>query len=129
MRYQTCWAATLALALAAASCSSENALVSISGNVTLDGTPLSEGDILFTPADPQFGAEAAKIAAGAYQASVRPGKNKVQIRATRPVAGKKGPMGEQLIEDYVPAKYNDRSDVSIDVSASNLKHDFALKSK
>ena len=129
MFQKTIWSAALLLALAAASCSSENALVAITGSVTLDGAALPDGDILFTPADPQFGGEAAKITAGAYQASVRPGKNKVQIRATRPVPGKKGPMGEQLIEDYVPAQYNDQSTLSIDVSASQLKHDFALKSK
>ena len=129
MRYKMYWAAALAAAFAAASCSSENALVPITGSVTLDGTPLPEGDILFTPADPQFGGESAKIAGGAYQANVRPGKNKVEIRATRPVPGKKGPMGEQLIEDYIPARYNDASTLTIDASASQLKHDFALKSK
>src|SRR3954470_16029405 len=53
--------AALALTLSAASCSSENTLVTITGNVTLDGAPLSDGDILFTPADTQFGAEGAKI--------------------------------------------------------------------
>ena len=129
MRYKMFWAAALAAALAAASCSSENALVPITGSVTLDGTPLPEGDILFTPADPQFGGESAKIAGGAYQANVRPGKNKVEIRATRPVPGKKGPMGEPLIEDYVPAKYNSQSNLSIEVTASQRKHDFPLVSK
>jgi len=127
MYYKTCWAAALALALA--SCSSENALVTITGNVTLDGAALPEGDILFTPADPQFGGEGAKITGGVYQANVRPGKSKVQIRATRLVPGKKGPMGEPAIEDYIPAKYNDQSNLSIDVSASQLKHDFPLQSK
>jgi len=129
MHYKIQWAAALMLVLAAASCSRENALVTIKGNVTLDGAALPEGDILFTPADPQFGAEAAKITGGVYQASVRPGKSKVQIRATRPVPGKKGPMGEPLIEDYIPAKDNDQSNDSIDVSASKLKHDFELHSK
>ena len=121
--------AALALALFAASCSSESTLVTISGSVTLDGTPLPDGDILFTPADPQFGTEAAKIKDGAYQAAVRPGHSKVQIRASRPVPGKKGPMGEQLIEDYIPSKYNDQSNLSIDVSTNQRKRDFQLQSK
>src|SRR5262245_34121821 len=119
----------IGLVLAAASCAPQNPLLMISGSVTLDGASLPEGDILFTPTDPQFGSEAGKIKDGVYQASVRPGKSKVQIRATRPVPGKKGPMGEQLIEDYVPAKYNDASTLTIDASASQLKHDFLLKSK
>jgi len=121
--------AAFAVALSAASCSSQNNLVTIDGSVTLDGAPLPDGDILFTPADPQFGSEAAKIKDGVYQATVRPGQHKVQIRASRPVPGKKGPMGEQLIEDYIPAKYNDQSNLSIDVSASQRKHDFQLQSK
>ena len=129
MLHQSLRVAVVAIALAAASCSSETSLLTIGGNVTLDGAALPEGDILFTPADPQFGSEAAKIKDGAYQASVRKGKNAVQIRATRPVPGKKGPMGEQLIEDYIPAKYNDQSTLTIDVAAGQLKHDFALQSK
>ena len=121
--------AAFALALSAASCSSENTLITIGGSVTLEGAPLPDGDILFTPADPQFGSEAAKIKDGVYQAKVRPGQCKVQIRASRPVPGKKGPMGEQLIEDYIPSKYNDQSDISIDVTKSQSKHDFQLQSK
>ena len=121
--------AALALALSAASCSSESTLVTITGNVTLDGTPLPDGDILFTPADTQFGAEGAKIESGVYRATLHPGRSKVQIRATRPVPGKKGPMGEQLIEDYIPPKYNNQSDLTIDVSKSQSKHDFQLLSK
>lgn len=127
MFYKKLWAAVLTLTLA--SCSAENPLVTIEGRVTLDGASLPEGDILFTPADPQFGSEGAKIKDGVYQAGVRKGKSNVQIRATRPVPGKKGPMGEQLIEDIIPAKYSDQSTLSIDVAAGQLKHDFPLQSK
>src|SRR5262249_33435781 len=121
--------AVLALALSAASCTGESSLVTITGSVTLDGAPLPDGDILFTPADTQFGSEAAKIENGAYRATLRPGQSKVQIRASRPVPGKKGPMGEQLIEDYIPPKYNNQSDLTIEVSKSQRKHDFQLLSK
>src|SRR5947207_2468140 len=117
------------LGLSVVSCSSEGRLVPVGGSVTLDGAPLPEGDILFTPANPQFGSEAAKIKDGAYQAALRPGQSKVQIRASRPVPGKKGPMGEQLIEDYIPPRYNDQSNLSIDVSSSQRKQDFQLQSK
>src|SRR5256885_16650433 len=93
--------AAVALALSAASCSSENTLVTISGKVTLDGAPLPDGDILFMPANPQFGSEAAKIKDGAYQAIVRPGQSKGQMRSSRPVPGKKVSMGEPLSEDFI----------------------------
>lgn len=123
------FAAALILALFAASCSSDNPLVAVSGNVTLDATPVPDGDLIFTPADPQFGSEAAKVKDGVYQATLRAGQSKVQIRASRPVPGKKGPMGEQLIEDYIPPRYNDQSNLTIDVSKSQRKHDFQLQSK
>jgi hypothetical protein len=122
-------AAIVAAALSTASCSSSNPLISIAGKVTLDGAPVSEGDILFTPTDSAFGSESAKIKDGAYQANLRPGQTKVQIRASRPVPGKKGPMGEQLIEDYIPPKYNEQSSLAIDVSKDQRKHDFDLQSK
>jgi hypothetical protein len=117
------------MALFTASCSRENPLVAIGGKVTLDGTAVADGDILFTPTDPAFGSESAKIIDGAYQANLRPGQTKVQIRASRPVPGKKGPMGEQLIEDYIPGKYNEQSSLVIDVSKGQRKHDFELQSK
>jgi len=129
MLHKTLRAGIIFIALAAASCAPENPLLTIGGSVTLDGAPLPDGDIVFTPTDPQFGSEGGKIKEGVYQAAVHKGVSKVQIRATRPVPGKKGPMGEQLIEDYIPARYNDASTLTIDASASQLKHDFALKSK
>ena len=38
-------------------------------------------------------------------------------------------MGEQLIEDYIPSKYNDQSALTIDVSKTQSKHEFQLQSK
>jgi hypothetical protein len=129
MLYKAICTAAIAMAVFMTSCSRDNPLVAIGGKVTFDGAPVADGDILFTPTDSAFGSESAKIVDGAYQANLRPGQTKVQIRASRPVPGKKGPMGEQLIEDYIPAKYNDQSSLVIDVSKGQRKHDFELQSK
>src|SRR3954471_4397840 len=100
MRHKALGTALFVVTLITASCSSDSPLVTVEGKVTLDDAPLPDGDILFTPGDSKFGSESAKIKDGMYRGSVRPGPTKVQIRASRPVPGKKGPMGEQLIEDY-----------------------------
>ena len=101
----------------------------VTGTATLDGTPIPEGDIVFLPEEKAFGPDAGKIVDGKYRAEVKGGKKTVQIRAARLVPGKKGPMGEDVIEDYIPARYNDRTELHIEVGEGETEHPFTLKSK
>lgn len=114
-----------------AGCAPKVTTLPISGKVTLDGQPLETGDLIFIHSDPQFGQEPGKITAGSYTANVHPGTNKVEIRATRAVPGKFGPMGtEPLLEDIIPAKYNSATTLSVDVTKDKKDgYDFALESK
>ena len=98
------------------------------GTVTFDGQPVPEGDIIFQPADPKYGPDAGKIIDGKFTLSVRPGSRKVVIRAVRLVPGKKGPMGEDAHEDYIPAQYNDDTTLTADVK-SGSKNDFPFPLK
>jgi hypothetical protein len=100
----------------------------VTGTITFDDTPVPDGDIVFIPEDAQYGAEAGKIKEGKYRLRAHDGKNKVQIRATRPVPGKVGPMGEPAIEDYIPAKYNDRTTLFREVGERHTEFNFELKS-
>jgi hypothetical protein len=50
----------------------------------------------------------------------------VQIRGTRIIAGKKGPMGEDWVDAFVPKKYNDKTTLTADVGAGKTQHDFDL---
>ena len=95
------------------------------GTVTFDGQPVANGDILFQPADPQYGPDAGKIIDGKFTVPVRPGSRKVVIRAVRMVPGKKGPMGEDAHEDYIPANYNDKTTLTADVQPGS-KNDFTF---
>jgi hypothetical protein len=101
----------------------------VTGSVTLDDQPLPAGDIIFFPEEKEFGPDAGTITDGQYRVQVKGGKKKVQIRATRPVPGKKGPMGEEAIEDYIPARYNARTELGVEVGAGRTRHDFALQSR
>lgn len=56
----------------------------ISGEVTLDGQPLSEGLILFYPADNKLDADTAPIANGKFSLTATSGAKRVEIEATKP---------------------------------------------
>jgi hypothetical protein len=99
----------------------------VSGTVKYEGQDISEGDIIFFPEDKSVGPEAGKIKDGKYTAKAREGKNKVYIQASRTVPGKKGPMGEDFVETYIPKKYNDDSTLNADVGSGKTEHTFDLK--
>jgi len=120
--------ALLAALFATAGCDSEKGpkKIAVSGTVKFDGQPMPDGDIMFTPDDKSVGPEGGKIKDGKYSFKVREGKNKVQIFATREVPGKKGPMGEQAVEQYVPEKYNNQTTLSAEVASGKTEHNFDL---
>ena len=110
---------------------------SVSGKVTFDGQPVKMGQIAFEPQGAgRLGI--AQIIDGAYQMPAQqgptPGKYVVRITADRP-AGKPAqaapsatgrPTGE-VYEQYIPAKFNERSELTVEIGAEpNAVHDFAL---
>jgi hypothetical protein len=110
---------------------------SVSGKVTFDGEPVKTGQIAFEPqGQGRFGI--AQIVDGAYQMPPQqgptPGKYTVRITANRPlgkpvqpapeVSGR--PTGESY-EQYIPAEYNQRSELTVEIGAEpNAVHNFAL---
>src|SRR5687767_2891918 len=105
------FAAVLAgLVLAAAGCGGSGSKVrEVTGTVTFDGKEVAEGEIIFSPEDPALSPDSGTIKDGKYTAKVKEGKHKVRINASRAVPGKKGPMGEDWIEEYIPEKYNEKT--------------------
>lgn len=107
--------------------------VPVSGEVTFDGEPIAQGDIIFRPEMEGGVTDAAKIKDGKYEMEVVPGKYRVEIRALREVGPAKtldsGEAGPNL-EPYIPENYNDKSDLSAEVKESgNDPFNFTLKSK
>lgn len=129
------------LLVSALGCSSGNDLVAISGKVTFDGQPVDQGQIVFTPQSTGQTA-AAPIVAGAYAVPADKGASPgatytVRITADRPT-GKKiqasgyaaGDPPQDVYEQYIPAKYNESSELQLEVGAeSELVKDFELASK
>ena len=103
--------------------------IDVSGTVKYDGKEIAEGDIIFQSTDKTAGPDGAKIVGGKYTIQAREGKNMVEIRATRTVPGKKGPMGEDWVEEFIPAEYNEKTTLTADVKSSgNSNVNFELNS-
>jgi len=112
-------------------CDKGPTMATVTGSVTYDGKPVPEGDITFSDPENKIAPDAGKIKDGVYTVSVKPGKKKVDIRASKLEklpAGKKGAMGEtEMPVDYIPDKYNLKSELTADVAGGTNKFDFTLK--
>jgi hypothetical protein len=129
------WAAGLLTALAlAAGCSSGPATGEVTGTVTVDGkTPAPGSSITFFPTDGKSPTAGSLIEDGKYTAKVPVGTAKVQIRVPRIVGRSKtreGPgAGADILEEALPAKYNDNTQLTFDVKSGRNAKDWDLKSK
>lgn len=111
---------------------------SVSGKVTLDGTPVDDGRIVFTPTGTEGSVAGAEIKAGAYsipreQGPVA-GPHKVMITAMRktgqqreaPVPAPPGQKIDVKVES-IPEKYNVQSTLTADLKAgANKDVDFTM---
>ena len=122
-----------AAAMSLGCASNADGMVDVVGKVTIDGTPIEDGKILFRQVDGDQRAFATDIVNGDYALRSLPGNTRVEIRASRIIPGKfdmtngtPEPMGEM----YVPKRYNKQSELtaSINPEGSNA-FDFELSSK
>ncbi|MEW4561903.1 hypothetical protein AB1K70_05215 [Bremerella sp. JC770] len=101
--------------------------VTVTGHVTLDGKPIPEGEIQFTSdEDRRNGSEASVfIKQGQYTAQVTNGTKQVRIYAHKAV-GAADATGSQSQVQWIPAKYNSRSELEAVVSDEPATLDFEL---
>jgi hypothetical protein len=103
-------------------------LFKVTGEVTFDGRPVEDGEILFIAADKESGPEVGWIKNGAYELHARVGKKRVEIRASRAVPGKVNPMGA-VYADYIPRRYNAETTLEAEVRAEGAnRFDYGLRS-
>jgi len=94
----------------------------VSGNVTLDGQPLAEGEIIFK--DPAKGeVHLGPIKDGKFQLQATAGPKRVEIYAYKmeldPVAREMyGEEAQPAKVNYIPARYNTESTLTANVEAS-----------
>jgi hypothetical protein len=113
---------------------------SISGEVKLNGQPISQGSILLTPLEGTQGtASGGEIKSGRYElplaAGAAIGWNRVELRAARktgrlvqkPMA-RKGVLIDEVVE-MVPPQFNSASTLKVEVKPGNNTADFEITSK
>ena len=110
----------VAAGLVALGCGPRDARVECSGTVTYAGKPVEEGSIGFFPLAGGGRSEGAVITAGRYTARVQPGRHRVEIRGSRPLAGKPivSDMPSGIREDYIPKEFNDASTLEAEIPAT-----------
>lgn len=112
----------------------------VTGQVMLDGVPIEQGSILFSPIDGAKGAvTGGAIAKGRYELAGKAGPafgwNRVEIRAMRK-SGKMvqkpfAPQGEMIEgqEESVPRSYNSESTLKVEVKPGANTADFKIVTK
>jgi hypothetical protein len=103
----------------------------VTGVVSVDGAPAKSGSIAFFPTNGKSRTAGAEIVDGQYTAEVALGTSKVEIRVPKVVGERKlydtpnSPI-KQLMAESLPAKYNDESELTLDVQPGEHQHDFPL---
>lgn len=133
------------LLLAIVGCGADDGLGrrAISGTVTLDGTPLTDGAITFEPVEKSTTSSGSMIAAGKYsitrEQGLPPGKYRVVVNAIKPGTGMTLPEGKFPGEEVgtpqvelIPPSWNSRSQQFIEVTESGpteFTHEISSKGK
>lgn len=105
----------------------------VQGTVSLDGTPLTNGYVMFKDSTGNTPSAAGSIADGKYEVEVQPGAKIVEITSTRDVPGKfdmSNPGQKvQLTEQFVPEVYNTKTTLTADVGDDPMTLNYELKSE
>jgi hypothetical protein len=104
----------------------------VTGTVTVDGEPAQTGSIAFFPTDGKSSTAGAAIESGRYTAQVPLGASKVEIRVSKIVGHQRlydtpDSPTQPVMEEVLPAKYNDQTEITIDVIAGMNEKNFDLE--
>lgn len=102
----------------ACGCGRRGAVVAVSGAVTYAGQRVDDGAIYFVDVTSQEVGGFSRVQAGHYRASVKRGRWAVRITGNRPLAGRVDETGLPLIEQYVPARFNDETELTATIDSS-----------
>jgi hypothetical protein len=106
----------------------------VSGRVTVDGAPAATGAVTFMPADGNSATSGGKIVDGSYSVKASVGVAKVEIRVPKVVGSRKlydtpDSPEQPLMEESLPKKFNDDTELTFDVKPGDNAHDFDLTTR
>ncbi len=136
-RQQVCSTAVLTIltAILQAGCDQGPPVGNIAGEVTFDGQPVKDGHVLFTPVDGMGQTGGAAVREGKFTAEKVPvGKMKVELHGNKVVGKRKAydtpeSPWEDDVAELLPAKYNSKSDLTLEVKKGSQDVKYDLKSK
>lgn len=117
--------------LGVAGCTSSVPESEVTGTVTVNEQPVLEGQITFHPATGGGKSASGRIEYGNYQLKV-PGEKLVEIYGQREIPGRYSSElvnGQKVLmrEEFVPARYNVKSELKVTIPAASSTQDFHLK--
>lgn len=107
--------------------------IKITGIVTLDESPLAEGNVIFIPLDPTLGASGGQIVAGDFTLETYPGPHRVEVYADRKVSRAIRPDDPPelafVLTSLIPERYNKKSTLTVDVQSPNDRPELVLTTR
>lgn len=97
---------------------SRNGPFDVAGAVTFNGEPVSDGAVYFIAPDSDTVVGFGKITGGRYSALVARGRSRVRITGDRRVPGKTNENGSPLIEQYIPPRFNEQTELEATIEGS-----------
>jgi hypothetical protein len=111
-------------------CGSGDGAADVKGEVTLDGQPLTEGVIHFMPVDGKSRTASTFVRDGRFETRVPLGKQRVEISCVKTQPLRPGQMPDSATgAEIVPAKYNTKSELMLEVKRGKNEPRFELTSK
>lgn len=91
----------------------------VEGMVYYDNKPIPSGNLTLMPIDEAVAPDAVEITNGKFTLMSTPGKRRVEIRANRDKPGNAANVKAMGVpverEQYLPAKYNDKSELTVEI--------------
>lgn len=125
------WTTAVALLISVCGCGNNaQKLYDVTGTVTFDGQPVTDGEIILIPIEAGKTPDAGPIKDGKFSVKTQAGEKKVDIQAVRkhptrtmpdPVTGTR-----PALESYIPERYNKKTELTAKVGPGQKPLEFKL---
>lgn len=126
------FAAAFVLSLLPMGCGPRDPRVTIRGSVSLDGKPVSSGQVIFIPSESTLTAGGGALKDGQFTVLVHRGSHRVKVEAyaeeRRTTDPNEPPESAVVYRSIIPQRYNEKTTLTFDVQSPSDRPEFALTS-